>query len=377
MSLYTNYFNDIHEQARLTARQFNEREVLPFINDWEEAGSFPREIYKKAGDAGLLGVGHDAAYGGTGEDVFLKVAVTEELMRCGSGGFAASLGSLDIALPPLEKWGSQELKDKFIPPVLAGDMIAALDTVRVALERRRPRPGRLRGIILGGGAAVVAALAVFWVPNNLTSHTAAVLPEATEAALGRLALADLERLTGSACATPLGVAAAQTLMARLFPENPPRLVILREGLTAPAHLSGHMILLPAAALDQTDGPDVVAGYVLAEQLRAQADSATAKLLSYAGLIATVRLLASGSLSATAVEGYAETFLAQAPLPVSNDDLIAAFKAADVSASPYAFALDPTGQSVVALIEKDPFLGGSPRPVLDDGAWVSLQGICTD
>ena len=257
------------------------------------------------------------------------------------------------------------------------DMIAALDTVRVALERRRPRPGRLRGIILGGGAAVVAALAVFWVPNNLTSHTAAVLPEATEAALGRLALADLERLTGSACSTPLGVAAAQTLMARLFPENPPRLVILREGLTAPAHLSGHMILLPAAALDQTDGPDVVAGYVLAEQLRAQADSATAKLLSYAGLIATVRLLASGSLSATAVEGYAETFLAQAPLPVSNDDLIAAFKAADVSASPYAFALDPTGQSVVALIEKDPFLGGSPRPVLDDGAWVSLQGICTD
>lgn len=126
MSLYTSYFNDIHEQARLSARQFIQREVLPHIRDWEEAGSFPREIYRKAGAAGLLGVGHDSEYGGTGEDVFLKIAVTEEIMRSGSGGFAASLGSLDIALPPLEKWGSQALKDKFVPPVLAGEMIAAL-----------------------------------------------------------------------------------------------------------------------------------------------------------------------------------------------------------------------------------------------------------
>lgn len=126
MSLYHSYFNDVHEQARLSARQFIQREVLPHVQAWEEAGSFPREIYRKAGEAGLLGVGHDPAYGGSGDDVFLKVAMTEEIMRSGSGGFAASLGSLDIALPPLEKWGSEALKQRFIPPVLAGEMIAAL-----------------------------------------------------------------------------------------------------------------------------------------------------------------------------------------------------------------------------------------------------------
>lgn len=126
MSLFTLYFNETHEQVRLTARQFIQREVLPHINAWEEAGSFPREIYRKAGAAGLLGIGHDPAYGGTGEDVFMKIAATEEVMRSTSGGFAASLGSLDIALPPLEKWGSQTLKDRFVGPVLAGDMIAAL-----------------------------------------------------------------------------------------------------------------------------------------------------------------------------------------------------------------------------------------------------------
>lgn len=126
MSLFTAYFNETHEQVRLTARQFIQREVLPHINAWEEAGTFPREIYRKAGQAGLLGIGHDPAYGGTGEDVFMKIAATEEVMRSTSGGFAASLGSLDIALPPLEKWGSQVLKDRFVGPVLAGEMIAAL-----------------------------------------------------------------------------------------------------------------------------------------------------------------------------------------------------------------------------------------------------------
>ncbi|MEL0027683.1 MAG: acyl-CoA dehydrogenase family protein, partial [Perlucidibaca sp.] len=126
MSSYTSYFNDTHEQARLSARQFIQREVLPHIGEWEEAGGFPRDIYRKAGETGLLGVGHDPAYGGTGEDVFLKIAVTEEIMRGTSGGFAASLGSLDIALPPLEKWGSQALKDRFVAPTLAGELVAAL-----------------------------------------------------------------------------------------------------------------------------------------------------------------------------------------------------------------------------------------------------------
>ncbi len=53
----SDYFNETHEQVRLTARKFIETHVLPHIDDWEEAGEFPREIYQKAGDAGLLGFG--------------------------------------------------------------------------------------------------------------------------------------------------------------------------------------------------------------------------------------------------------------------------------------------------------------------------------
>lgn len=123
----SDYFNDIHEQARLSARKFVATHVLPRIDDWEEAGEFPRDLYRKAGDAGLLGIGFPEALGGTGEgDVFLKVAVSEELMRSTSGGLVASLGSLDIGLPPVAKWAKPEVRDQIVPPVLRGEKIAAL-----------------------------------------------------------------------------------------------------------------------------------------------------------------------------------------------------------------------------------------------------------
>ena len=121
------HFNETHAMVRETARRFVEQEVRPHIDEWEEAGGFPREIYKKAGDLGLLGIGHPEALGGNGEgDIFMKIAVTEELMRSTSGGFAASLGSLDIGLPPVWRMGSPELRQRIVPAVLAGDKIAAL-----------------------------------------------------------------------------------------------------------------------------------------------------------------------------------------------------------------------------------------------------------
>ncbi|MDX1587543.1 MAG: acyl-CoA dehydrogenase family protein [Oleiphilaceae bacterium] len=121
------FFNETHQQARASARRFVEREISPHIDDWEEAGEFPRELYRKAGDAGLLGVGYPEALGGSGEgDLFLKIAVSEELMAAGSGGLVAGLGSLDIALPPLIQWGPQAMKESVVPPVLRGEKIAAL-----------------------------------------------------------------------------------------------------------------------------------------------------------------------------------------------------------------------------------------------------------
>ena len=121
-----NYFNETHQMVRDTVRKFVEREILPEVDDWEEAGEFPRELYKKAASAGILGINAPEEFGGTGEDIFMKVAACEELVRCSSGGLCASLGSLDIGLPPVWKWGSEAMKQRVVPEVINGDKISAL-----------------------------------------------------------------------------------------------------------------------------------------------------------------------------------------------------------------------------------------------------------
>jgi acyl-CoA dehydrogenase len=120
------YFDETHHALRDSIKRFVDKEILPHIDDWEEQNTFPREIYKMAGDAGFLGIGFDEKYGGTKADVFHKLVFSEEIMRSTSAGLVSSLGSLDIALPPIAKWGSEALKQKVMPAVIAGDKICAL-----------------------------------------------------------------------------------------------------------------------------------------------------------------------------------------------------------------------------------------------------------
>jgi acyl-CoA dehydrogenase len=120
------YFSKAHDRVRRSVKEFIDKTVRPFIDEWEEAGTFPREIYKMAGDVGILGIGYPDAWGGTPGDIFFTIVASEELMRSGSGGFVAGLGSLHIALPPIIRHGSDAQKARFVNPVIAGDRIAAL-----------------------------------------------------------------------------------------------------------------------------------------------------------------------------------------------------------------------------------------------------------
>lgn len=120
------YFDESHHILRQTVARFVEREIKPFVDEWEEAGEFPRELYRKAADVGLLGVPYPEEWSGFAGDIFHSVVVSEELTRSGSGGIAAGLMSHGIALPPILAMGTQEQKERFIPPVLRGEKIAAL-----------------------------------------------------------------------------------------------------------------------------------------------------------------------------------------------------------------------------------------------------------
>jgi len=110
-------------------RQFVTREIAPHMNEWDEAGTFPRELYARAAGMGLLGIGYPEDLGGLGaspQDTRLRLIATEEIARAGSGGLMASLFSHNIALPPLVAQASGELQQRVLPDVLSGTKIAAL-----------------------------------------------------------------------------------------------------------------------------------------------------------------------------------------------------------------------------------------------------------
>jgi len=115
-----------HILFRDNVRRFVADQIAPHVNTWDEAQAFPRALYRAAANVGLLGLGYPEAYGGTPSDTWYRLIATEELARAGSGGLVASLFSHNIGLPPVLAHGSEALKQRVIPPVLAGEKIAAL-----------------------------------------------------------------------------------------------------------------------------------------------------------------------------------------------------------------------------------------------------------
>lgn len=121
------YYSADHLAWRDTLRRFVDTEVAPHVDEWEEAGHFPREMYRKAAAIGLLQLGYPEEYGGIPvADPFMAVVTALEQARAGGGGMYASLNSHTIGLPPVLALGNAELKQRVIPPVIAGEKIAAL-----------------------------------------------------------------------------------------------------------------------------------------------------------------------------------------------------------------------------------------------------------
>lgn len=137
------FYGESHEALAMSVRRFVEREVAPHIDRWEAEGELPRDLHRKAAEAGIIGLRYPEEYGGHSEgfDIFHTLVLTEELAAVGAGGLSASLMTHGIGLPPVLALGSEELKQRVAPPVLAGEKIIAL------------------GITEPGGGSDVAALA--------------------------------------------------------------------------------------------------------------------------------------------------------------------------------------------------------------------------
>jgi len=113
-------------QIRETCTRFAKKEIAPYANEWEEAESFPRELYKKAAEAGILGVSFPEEVGGSGGTQVHAMMVTEGLIHGGSTGVIAGLGSNGIGLPPIVQAAASDQIERFVRPCMQGERIAAL-----------------------------------------------------------------------------------------------------------------------------------------------------------------------------------------------------------------------------------------------------------
>lgn len=250
------------------------------------------------------------------------------------------------------------------------EMIAAIDKLRRAVERARPRPGRLRFLGIAAVLAAAAGLAIFWLPGAVQRHTLKVVPQIKRQEIGGQLLASVERVAGRRCTAPEAMPALGRLARRMGVR---RLVVMPAGVPETLLLPGGIVLMNRELVEDHEDPAVAAGFLLAESLRA-ADP-LGEVLAETGLTSAFRLLTTGQIDRADLDAYAETVLAQPRPPVAEAALLARFAEAQVPAAPYAYARDVTGESVLGLIEADPMAGQSPPPVLKDRDWVLLQGIC--
>lgn len=121
------FFNEEHDMLRENLRKFVQNEVEPHAEEWDEREGFPRQLFKKLGDLGYLGLSYPEEYGGGGGDYFTVVILAEELGRCSTQGIAAAmLMQVGCATPPVLAFGTEEQKQKYLVPAIKGEKIACL-----------------------------------------------------------------------------------------------------------------------------------------------------------------------------------------------------------------------------------------------------------
>ena len=109
------------EEFRAQLKAFVDKEIKPYVNDWDEKGKIPWDLHQKAGALGVWGFGIDEKYGGLGEDDnFLRAIYNEEFAKCGAGGVGAAMGGRMISLEPIQRLCSSEIKDRVLKDIVTG-----------------------------------------------------------------------------------------------------------------------------------------------------------------------------------------------------------------------------------------------------------------
>lgn len=303
----------------------------------------------------------------------------------------ASIVIADKAEQPLAHWSlpAVERRGTMAPALFAPgpdsdetleiedqDMVDAISRVQAAVRKSDPKPGRVRlwtGLVM---AATIVVLGVGWLPLALVSHAARIVPEAKRVEIGQRLLEQIAPLTGRPCGPRGGSAELRVLALRLpAAQSQAQIIVVPDLPQASIHIPGGMILLDRSLIEDFDTAEVATGFAVMERLQAQQWDPLARFLSEAGIRSSFSLLTTGTVSDAALADYAPVVLRQPALEVPLEQILNGFETARVAATPYATALDVTGEQTIALIEADPFANFEAPELLPDNAWVTLQSIC--
>ena len=120
------FYSDEHREFGAVLDRFVAKEITPYVHEWDEAEEFPRDLYRKVAEVGILGAGFPEEYGGIGTDAFLRLIIHQALARAGSGGVSGGIISSYISMPMVLHHGTEAQRQEVLPDVLAGRKIAAL-----------------------------------------------------------------------------------------------------------------------------------------------------------------------------------------------------------------------------------------------------------
>lgn len=256
-------------------------------------------------------------------------------------------------------------------------MVDAIDQVLRAVNKRQRRPGRLRGTVLAALALAFIALSVFWAPGAIARYTASIVPPAARNLIGTTLMEDVRRVAGAPCAGSAGLRALATLQERLFPDGGRRFVVLPSTLAETQHLPGGIILIGHTLVEDYEQPEVLAGFILAEDLRRLSDDPLKHVLEDAGLTASLSLLTTGKLPEGALRPSAERIVASRPAPLADKGaFFEQLSERGVAPAAYLRVLEMTEDSVPGSRGVADDWTSSP-PILSDSDWIALQSICED
>lgn len=251
-------------------------------------------------------------------------------------------------------------------------MIDALGKVLKAIRRKGRHPGRLRIIGIASAVAAVLAFAIFWLPGALAAYTAGILPDAARISMGRDMSGYIRQLTGAPCDAGPGRRALEILAVRLFPDKQLRIEVLPSALAASQHLPGGTLLISNTLVEDFETPEVLAGFLLAEDLRRMKFDPLERTMRHAGLSGAFRILTTGALQDETLKAHAERLITEVPIPIPAGELATVAQLAGVSLASYAQVVG--GDTEATLLEYQQN-DTEIAPLLGDGDWLALQQIC--